>query len=382
MSLVVDKKQKLCFLSTVDFSISAFLVSHLRELNKFYDLTVITNTTNINFLSHQGINATVLPINFSRQINLLSDLKCFFELIIIFIKNDFSSVHSITPKAGLLAMLASFLTRVPVRIHVFTGQVWASSFGLKRFFLKSIDKLLGMLTTHNLVDSPSQKDFLIKEGVLNAQKILVFGSGSIAGVDLLKFKPNERLRKSIRSELALPESCTVFIYLGRLVKDKGVLDLAYAFSEIEALDAYLLFVGPDEGGFAERIKEICVTKINNLRIVGFTSEPNRYLAASDVLCLPSYREGFGNVIIEAAAMGIPAIASNIYGITDALVDHQTGLLHEPMDVEGIRSKLEQILKDPLLVKNLANSARSRVVRDFDSKFITDEWLRFYRQHLG
>ena len=377
-----SKKKKLCFVATVDLSVKAFLIGHLHALSKFYDLTVITNTSNINFLSDHGINATLLPIKFSREINLFSDFFCLIKLIDIFINNRYSCVHSITPKAGLLAMLAAFFTRIPFRVHSFTGQVWASSSGLKRVVLKYMDKLLGMLTTHNHIDSHSQRNFLIEEGVLNENKSLVFGNGSIAGVDLLKFKANKRLRQSTRKDLSLPEDSTVFIYLGRLVKDKGVLDLACAFSEIVSLEAYLLFVGPDEGGFAERIKEICASKIKNVRMIGFTTEPNKYLAAADVLCLPSYREGFGNVIIESAAMGIPAIASNIYGITDALINNQTGLLHEAKDIPGIHSKLEQVLKDPLLVKKLAIAAKQRAVKDFDSKVITDEWLRFYHQNLG
>jgi glycosyltransferase involved in cell wall biosynthesis len=376
-----NKKQKICFVATVDFSVKTFLIVHLRDLAKFYHLTVITNTNNINFLSDHAVDATVLPIKFSRKINLLSDLFCLIKLIYIFIINRYSAVHSITPKAGLLAMLAAFIARIPLRAHSFTGQVWVTSSGPKRVFLKSIDKLLAMLTTHNLVDSQSQRNFLIKENVLTKKKSLVFGKGSIAGVDLSKFKPNKRVRKSIRSDLALPEDSIVFIYLGRLVKDKGVLDLAYAFSEIEAREAYLLFVGPDEGVVAQRIKEICLNKIKNIRMIDFTPEPNKYLAASDVLCLPSYREGFGSVVIEAAAMGIPAIASNIYGITDALIDNKTGLLHEPKDIAGIRSKIEWVLTNPLYFKKLSISARERAVKEFDSKLITNEWVRFYNQNL-
>jgi glycosyltransferase involved in cell wall biosynthesis len=116
-------------------------------------------------------------------------------------------------------------------------------------------------------------------------------------------------------------------------------------------------------------------------MIDFTPEPNKYLAASDVLCLPSYREGFGSVVIEAAAMGIPAIASNIYGITDALIDNKTGLLHEPKDIAGIRSKIEWVLTNPLYFKKLSISARERAVKEFDSKLITNEWVRFYNQNL-
>jgi glycosyltransferase involved in cell wall biosynthesis len=374
------KKQKICFVATVDFTVSTFLIGHMRELSKFYEITVITRSNNLNFLFEQGIKARVIALNISRKINIFMDIFCLLKLILIFSKNRFACVHSITPKAGLLSMLAAKLTRIPLRIHTFTGQVWALNSGIKRLILRLLDKLIGLLSTYNFIDSASQKDFLIKEGVLSNEKALVFGNGSVSGVDLAKFKANNQLGKRVKKELKIPQDAFIFIYLGRLVKDKGVLDLARAFSKIESPNAYLIFVGPDEGLLDGVIKEICHCKLLNIRLIGFTKAPYQYLSASNVLCLPSYREGFGNVIIEAAAMGIPSIASDIYGVRDAIDNNITGLLHKPGIVSDIKEKMNRMLNSKDLVILLGRNAKKRASDKYDSIVISCYWVNFYKAH--
>jgi glycosyltransferase involved in cell wall biosynthesis len=373
---------KICFVATVDAAITSFLANHLRELAKIYDLTVITNTSNPKFLSEIGVDANLIQVNFSRKIALFTDFYCLIKLVQIFIKNRFTSVHSITPKAGLLAMLAARICFIPTRVHTFTGQVWATDTGLKRSFLKFIDRLVGKMTTHNVVDSLSQRDFLIQQKVLSEQKSIVFGSGSVSGVDLKRFMPNELMRVNVRLELTIPKRAFVFIYLGRLNQDKGILDLARAFAKIQNSKAFLLIVGPDEGGFVDKIKIINTHKSSHVKFVDFTNKPENYLAASDALCLPSYREGFGNVIIEAAAMGIPAIASNIYGISDAIINEQTGLLHTPRDVKSILDAMEHFLTTTELVKKYGDVAMKRVKTEFDANKISKYWRDFYLKEVG
>lgn len=160
-----------------------------------------------------------------------------------------------------------------------------------------------------------------------------------------------------------------------------MLDLASAFSKIQDDRAYLIVVGPDEADLSQQIKSLVGRNRDRLRLVGFSSEPQRYLSASDVLCLPSYREGFGSVIIEAAAMGVPAIASNIYGISDAVQNHKTGLLHPPKDVDAILTCMGKFLQDPKLVKSYSLAAKKRAVREFDAKLLSQYWLDFYLSHV-
>ena len=378
----MKNKLKICFVATVDTAITSFLANHLRELAKLYELTIITNTSNPALLSEIGVDANLIQINLSRKISLVTDFYCLIKLVQIFIKNRFASIHSITPKAGLLAMLAARICFIPIRIHTFTGQVWVTEAGFKRSFIKFFDRLLAEMTTHILVDSASQRVFLIDEGVFSLEKALVFGSGSVAGVDLKKFKSNKRLGGEIRKQLGIPKDAFVYLFLGRLVLDKGILDLAEAFSEINDLNSYLVFVGSDESKLSTRILNICADKIKKIRILGFSKEPYKYLASANVLCLPSYREGFGSVIIEAAAMGVPAIASNIYGITDAIQPNKTGLLHEPRDILGIKMAMESLLHKPLLLNKLKKAAKRRAVDKFDANKVTDHWLKFYSRYVS
>ena len=370
-------KPRIFFVATAESTIHAFLISHLRSLSSRYEVTLLVNTSNPYFLKKYGLKIKVIPINILRKINFFSDLLCVITLIKIFYKAQPNAVHSITPKAGLLAMLAAYLVCTPLRIHTFTGQVWANKKGLTRLLLKMIDFSIARLSTFNIVDSSSQQKFLIKNNILNKNKSIVFGSGSVSGVDLSKFMPNKKSFFNVRSSLSIPFDAFIFIFIGRLNSDKGVLDLAQAFAKLQDKSVYLLVVGPDEGNFAAQIQKINKHKLNQLRFVTWTKSPELYLAASNILCLPSHREGFGNVIIEAAATQIPAIASNIYGISDAIINHQTGILHPVEDVDAIARAMQYFLNNPHMVLKFGKVARKRAIAKFDSKKITAFWIEFY-----
>ena len=373
--------KKICFVLTVEFAVKAFLLNHLRALSQIYDVTVIVNTNNPNFLAEVGIKAKVIQLKISRNISLFSDFICLCKLIIIFHQQRFNSVHSLMPKSGLLAMLAAYIVRVPLRIHTFTGQVWATKVGLKRFMLKQFDCLIAFLSTNNLVDSPSQRQFLIDNKILTAAKTAVFSKGSVAGMDAARFKPNLKSKTDTRQQLSISDEAIIFLYIGRLNKDKGILDLAHAFKQLNVKNAYLLFVGSDEQNMQAEIMNIVGINNSKIHFVGHKNAPEAYMAASDVLCLPSYREGFGMVIIEAAAVGIPAVASRIYGITDAVVDGETGLLHEPHDIEGVKNCMQLLIENKPLRLKLGEQARLRAIKDFDSNAITQEWVKFYKKNV-
>lgn len=373
--------KNICFVLTAEFAVKAFLLNHLRALSKIYDVTVIVNTNNPNFLAEAGIRANVIPISISREISLFSDISCLVKLIKIFRHKHFSSIHSVTPKAGLLAMLAAYIVRIPLRVHTFTGQVWANKTGFRRTLLKQLDVLIAWLTTVNIVDSPSQCKFLLDEKVLASEKVLVFGDGSISGVDLSRFKPNIAARFSIRKQLIIADHALLFLFLGRLTQDKGVLDLAQAFSELNAPDVHLVFVGSDEQNLKPKIKSITKSFALFVHFIGYTNTPEQYMAAADVLCLPSYREGFGSVLIEAAAVGVPSIASRIYGITDAVLEGKTGLLHTPMNVAEIKTCMESMISNSTMRLYLAEQAKTRANELFDSNLLTNAWMAFYQKNL-
>lgn len=369
--------KSICFVLTTDIAVKAFLINHLRALSKSHQITLVVNTTTKHLLSQYETQGELVPIAISRNINLFGDFLSLVRIVRLIRHHKFDAIHSVTPKAGLLAMLAGFICRTPLRVHTFTGQVWATKSGIKRLILKFIDRFFAALATHLIVDSPSQRDFLLREKVISSSKCYVFGEGSIAGVDLQRFKPDGTARSEIRHILNINDSDLVFLFLGRLNPDKGVLDLASAFIAANIKNAHLIYVGPDEQGMQNKISGILNFGTANIQFVSYTDTPERYMAASDVLCLPSYREGFGSVIIEAAACGIPSIASRIYGISDAVIDKKTGLLHEPKNILELTSLLQKITSDKTLYTDLAKNAHLRAISKFDSKIITKAWCDFY-----
>ncbi len=372
-------KKKICFVVTLELSVRVFLTEHMRYLQDMFDLTLIVNTGDIHFLEPYSIRARVIPLGISRTITPFHDLKCLIALYRIFREERFDAVHSVMPKSGLLAMTAGLLARVPVRIHTFTGQFWKNLFGVKRFVLKLIDKLMAMCATHILVDSPSQREYLISQGVVSRSGSSVIADGSICGVDLEKFAYNEEKREEIRKVLSIPSDGMVFLFLGRVTRDKGVLDLAQAFSGLceRFPRAHLVIAGPDEGSLGRKVREICSRCGDHVHFKGFVEKPEEYMAAADVLCLPSYREGFGQVIAEAASVGIPSIGSNIYGITDTIEDGATGFLFEPGAWHDLRQKMVKFLDDPVLARAMGKKARQAVVDHYSKEKVTRAMADFY-----
>jgi glycosyltransferase involved in cell wall biosynthesis len=287
------------------------------------------------------------------------------------------------PKSALLGMLAAFCARVPHRLHMFTGQVWATKTGFSRWTLKMLDKLIAKSATHLLADSFSQRQFLINEHVVNENKIKVLGKGSICGVDIQRFRPNPKARDQIRRDLNIPADAIVYLFLGRLNKDKGVQDLANAFVGLAAKmpSIHLLVVGPDEEGMDEKLGGILHKVLSQYHRVGFTARPEDYMACADIFCLPSYREGFGSVIIEASATGLPAIASNIYGLVDAVSNNETGLLHPPRDIEEIQKLLLRLSENHALREIMGAAGMTRAHQYFSSELVTEQMKAYYQYFL-
>ena len=372
-------KRRACFVVASELTLRAFLAPHLRALQEHYDLTVVVNTGNRDLLRDLAVAGTLRPLAIVRPISPWHDVRSLFSLMRLMRAGRFDLVHSMTPKAGLLAMVAAWLTRVPARVHTFTGQVWVTRSGPSRPALKLLDRLMAACATFTLADSASQREFLISERIAPAGKLAVLGEGSVSGVDAGRFHPAPAVRRAMRQRMGISDTDVVHLFVGRLHRDKGVLDLAGAFAALagERSDVHLLFVGPDEQDLRPAIERICGHHAGRIHFVDFTEAPEEAMAASDVLCLPSYREGFGSVIIEAAACGLPAVASRIYGIVDAVQDGHTGLLHQPADVSVLLNHLRRITEDAALRVTLGEQARRRALRDFPQSSITSALRAFH-----
>ncbi len=373
--------KKICYVATIPHVVFSFLSGHIEAAARDFDVSVISHPTDANLLA--SLPCRHISLNIQRKIAPYNDLQALFQMIKIFRRERYAIVHSIMPKTGLLSMSAGRLTGIQCRIHTYTGQVWATRKGINRSFLKSFDRLIAGLATHTLADSESQRQFLITEGILKEKQCSVIGNGSICGVDVTRFCPDSGARQAIRDVLKISPDATIILFLGRLNKDKGMLDLAQAFGQIasERKNIFLLLVGAEEDVSYDQIQAICGDDADRLRRILFTSTPEQYMAASDIFCLPSYREGFGQTIIEAAACRVPTVATRIYGITDAVEENQTGLLIEAGAVDQLTQALLQLVDNPLIRSRMGETAKARAEKLFCSSDVTGALIRLYHSML-
>jgi glycosyltransferase involved in cell wall biosynthesis len=384
------KNIKICCVSHVPFH----LVSHLKaQVEYLRDLGM-----NVVLVSSAGPELSKIKLGFGlsheaveipRLLKPWKDLMALIRLTNIFFKHKFDIVHSTTPKAGLLSSIAAFLAQVPVRLHTWTGQQWIMLHGPLRWFCRFADKLIGNLNIRCYADSKSQRQFLVDERIIVSNKIGVIGYGSLAGVDLNRFDPGRWLlseKQQLRQELSISPDSRVIIFVGRITRDKGVLELIAVFHELLRLDydADLLLVGPfdQECGGKSSIDFIDKDPSQRIHYLGYIEHPERYLSIADIFCLPSYREGFGTTVIEAAAMGIPTVGTHINGLVDAVVDNETGILVPPYNEEALLEAIKKLLNNPSLLHQMGKAARQRCIQLFDAnvvnKKLAEEYIRILK----
>ena len=376
--------KSICFVATSPYAVNFFILGHLRALAERYRITLCINLAAYPLTPDLDPRIAVVDLPVARKIAPLQDLRALSRLIWILRRGDFAAVHSITPKAGLLAMLAGFLCRVPHRMHVFTGQVWATQRGAKRGLLKLMDRLTIACASRVFSDSISQSRFIERELHLRAGRVGVLGKGSVAGVDIGRFRPDSARRAATRARTGTPEARFVFLFVGRLTRDKGVFDLIAAFRGLRETrdDVGLWMVGPDDEGIGEPLRAAAGVANAAIHWEGPTFAPEDFMAAADVLVLPSYREGFGMVIVEAAACGVSAIAYEINGVIDAVVDGVTGDLVAAGDTAALRDRMERMAADIHRTRALGTAARAHAVADFTADAVTGAWVADYARTVG
>jgi glycosyltransferase involved in cell wall biosynthesis len=374
--------KRICFIATTPYAVNPFLKSHLLRLSKFYEVILCVNEKVYPLDDEIRNTVSVHHFDIERKISFFRDIRALFQITTLLLKLNPGSVHSITPKAGLLAMIAGFIARVPYRLHTFTGQVWACKRGWPKFFLQLLDKVIVTFSTQIFTDSQSQSEFLVFNGVVRHGEALVLGKGSIAGVDLMRFKPDVAQRNSLRCSLGVNQDVVVFLYVGRITKDKGLYDLVSSMNLVSSQYPYaeLWIVGPDEAAIQRDLSQQ-VSPNTRVRWFEKTFSPEEYMAAADALVLPSYREGFGSVIIEAASCGIPAIAYKTEGVTDAIEDQATGVLVEKFNIAQFSNAMIQFIENPDWRKQLGSLAQLRSREMFSSEIIAGEWEGYYRSHI-
>ncbi len=370
--------------STVPLAILGY-GSHFEALasNEKLNLTILT--TKDNYYDHISKlrNVETIPVTIKREISLIYDLFSLIRLIFIFVKNRPDIVHSSTPKAGLLVALAGFIAGVPTRVHTYTGQRWITQKGFSRKLGFYLDKLILFLNTKCLADSHGQARFLNK-AFRYKKKIAVIRKGSFGGIDFKKTSDiaSNIDRRKEREALGFCEEDYVFLYLGRVTKEKGIQELIDAFFKLRKTSprSRLLVVGPYERELDPLDEKYHFEYLNSNHIdkLGFSNEVIKLMMVCDCFVLPSYREGFGTVVLEAASLGRPSIVSNIYGLKSIVEHKKTGLICKVRNSKSLLENMVFAVENKEMMKALGSESRNLAYKNFDYKLISDDLIDFYR----
>lgn len=334
-------------------------------------------------LKRRGIPHTVIP--FTRSITLWQDLRCLFKLIRLIRKFRPGIVHTHTPKAGLLGMMASWICRVPLRMHTVAGLPYQESKGFRKSILRITELVTYGFAQKVYPNSNGLKLFMKTQFPYYARKYRVIGRGSTNGVDVSYFTVKDDLlteQARLRHRHKIPKDDFVFCFVGRMVRDKGLTELVQAFAQLseQKADTWLLLVGHYEDTVDPLPDEIQKQIGDHRRIVhtGFQSDIRPSVSASDALVLPSYREGFPNVLLQAGCLQKPCIATNINGCNEIIRDQLTGLLIPAKDVQALKSAMMKLYTDRDWGLKAGIESRNFISKNFDQSYIWNEILNEYQ----
>lgn len=377
--------KKICFVTTASGTLSTFVLNTAKYIheNTDWDITFICNYDK-QFKEKLPDYIHYLPVKMERGINL-GGIKAIAELKRIFKREKFDLIQYSTPNASLYASVAGKLAKVPVRLYCQWGMVFVGFSGIKRRIFKLMEKFICKLSTWIEPDSKSNLKFSHEQGLYPEDKGSVIWNGSASGVNLQKFDISQKsdYRKAIRSQYQIPEDAFVYGFVGRITRDKGINELLSAFKQLSPENSFLMLVGSEEIN-----KNIDFDLFNwsksaeNIIYTGSTSVVEQYLSAMDVYILPSYREGFGSGVIEAEAMGLPVIVSNIPGPTDAMLKDETGLVVEKADVKSLKDAMERIRNDGELYQSLASNTLAFAENNFEQGKLFEYILDDRKKLLG
>ena len=329
----------------------------------------------------EGVRVVELPME--RQISIFKDLVSLFLMIRLFQKEKPNMVHSLTPKAGMLSMLAGWITGVPVRMHTFTGLVFPTATGLKQKILIWTDRLTCACATHINPEGNGVKQDLIRFGITK-KPLKILANGSVKGIDLDYFQRKPEVMQA--AEAYKKEDCFTFCFVGRMVRDKGMNELVSAFVRLNAQypKTRLLLIGRFENKLdpVEKDTEFNILHHSAIEFMNERNDIRPFLVASQAFVFPSYREGFPNVVIEAGAMGLPSIVTNINGSNEIIIQGKNGVIVEVRNEDAIYMAMEDFLLHPEKVACYANNSRKMIEERYDNKYIWHALLEEYNKLLN
>lgn len=377
--------RKLIRITTVPVSLKTLLKGQHRFMSENgYEVIGVSNEGKELHDVHENEGVRVVALEMTRTISPIKDIKALWSFYRLCKKEKPLMVHSHTPKAGIVGMLGARLAGVPIRLHTVAGLPLMEATGAKRSVLNFVERLTYSCANMVYPNSKGLYDFILKKRFANKGKLKVIADGSSNGIDTGFFSPQQitlEQQNQLLDELNISASDFVFVFVGRLVKDKGINELVSAFSKLEGNNVKLLLVGPFEEELDPLLPET-LNEINsneNIISVGWQSDVRPYFAISDALVFPSYREGFPNVVMQAGAMGIPSIVTNINGCNEIIIDNENGVIIPPKNEKRIYDAMRFFLEYPEDVERMANNSRRLIVDRYEQSVVWNALLEEYRR---
>ncbi len=378
-------KHKLIRITTVPISLEKLLSGQLQFIGSYYDVIAVSSEKDNLEKIGKSQNCDVFHLELTRQITPIQDVLAVVKLYFFLKKTKPQIVHTHTPKAGIVGILAAKLAGVPVRLHTVAGLPLLEAKGFKRSILNAVEKLTYSCSTKVYPNSFGLLNIIKQHRFCNDSKLKVIANGSSNGIDTDYFNPNlfsEAQKIALKSDLKIDENNFVFLFVGRLVKDKGINELVNAFErvQVEIPNSKLLLVGDFEPDLDPLFPSTIESITNNKAIlsVGFQSDVRPYFSISDVLVFPSYREGFPNVVMQAGAMEVPSIVSDINGCNEIIEDKVNGLIISVKSDQAIFDAMKEMITNSILVNNLKSNARQKIVSRYNQKLLWEALLAEYR----
>lgn len=380
--------KKLIRITTVPLSLKVLLKGQLRFMaSNGFDVKGVSSEGEElkEVIENEGI--VMEAINMSRKITPFQDLKSLWEMWNFLRKEKPQIVHTHTPKAGIIGMLAARLAGVPHRLHTVAGLPLMEATGTKRKILNIVEKLTYSSATRVYPNSKGLYDFILQNNFTQSNKLKIIANGSSNGIDTTFFSPDqvtEIERVTLREKLNIQPDDFVFVFVGRIVSDKGINELIKAFSELQTVEnkpagIKLLLVGGLENDLdplnPETLAEINQNK--DIISVGFQQDVRSFFAIADALVFPSYREGFPNVVMQAGAMGLPSIVSDINGCNEIIIEGENGLIIPSKNVEKLKEKMLTLAKDKNLYTKLKGNSRRMIENRYEQSVVWNALLEEY-----
>ena len=381
-------KKIILIVTTVPDTLAGILRGQPKFLSKYYDVRLATSGGE-HFASLAVEAVPSYRVNMKRGISPFDDLVSIIKMIVLLRKVKPDVLHSYTPKAGLVAMVAGYLCGVESRIHTFTGLIWPSRFGWRRSLLKVVDRLICRLATCIVPEGEGVRDDLIQYHITD-KSLEIIGFGNIAGVDVEQFSENRedvRIgRTLLRRNLGIAADNFVYLYIGRLHREKGIHELAEAFvlvqEEFGDKCRLLLVGGHDLQAPIDQSTIRAIMCIRGIHMLGALKDVRPALSLSNILVLPSFREGFPNVVLEAGSMSVTAICTDVNGSREIIKDGLNGWIVPPKDVGSLaEAMIEAARCPPEVLRQMGAAARVIIENRYDRRRYLDKLLEFYEKQI-